>query len=206
MSIVGYRIRGIYGEPGLAYDYIMDGNGLWIEANGPLMSACVLVAAAKIRGLPSYAARLELRHGKIPQRLWELALSVILASPEKERYVGILWHEGYQLYVPEQAGDGGRVEYLTGADVLVEFHSHPGSIGSAFSPIDDRDEQGFKIYGVVGELNERMPVVALRLGIYGYWMPIAWGDIFEGHLQGVIDIFDMLKKDEQDDLSLTDNQ
>ena len=36
--------------------------------------------------------------------------------------------------------------------VLAEFHSH-GSARAFFSPTDDRDEQGFRIYGVVGRLD-----------------------------------------------------
>ena len=55
--------------------------------------------------------------------------------------------------VPPQVGTSARPSH-TGPPpgVVAEFHSH-GSSRAFFSATDDRDEQGFRIYGVVGRLD-----------------------------------------------------
>ena len=188
MSLVSYHVVGKdLHIPGIAYDYVMAGDGLWVEAGNPLISARVPVVEAKVRGLGSIGRSLRLYQGKVPQRLWDLALSVMLASPERERYIGIRWSSGYQLYVPEQDGTVASVKYQPGDNILVDLHSHAG-MEPFFSGIDDRDEQGLKIYGVVGLLDKAVPVAELRIGVYGYYMPVKWADIFDGELNNVIDI------------------
>jgi hypothetical protein len=38
-----------------------------------------------------------------------------------------------------------------------------------FSPTDNRDEQGFRIFAVIGKVNEK-PEIRVRVGVYGnYW-------------------------------------
>jgi hypothetical protein len=61
---------------------------------------------------------------------------------------------------------------------VLEIHSHTGEVPAHFSPIDDHDEQGFCIYAVVGDLRNLFPTVELRLGIYGYFLPIERNEIF----------------------------
>ena len=60
---------------------------------------------------------------------------------------------------------------------LIEVHSHVG-MGSFFSEMDDRDEAGFRVYAVLGQIFKR-PTIAVRVGIYGhFWnIPAAW--VFE---------------------------
>jgi PRTRC genetic system protein A len=171
-------------DKGLAYNYILAANGLFVEGDNKHITACVKVADATVRGLPPLQHGLALKHGKIPARLFDLAFSVMLADPYHERYVGIIWNGVYQLYVPEQDGSAARVEYATAENVVLELHSHP-DMPARFSSIDDRDEQGLKIYGVVGL---KFPeVINLRVGVYGYWMPVECSEIFDGRLSGVID-------------------
>lgn len=201
-NLVGYlvlRLNGpgvfaVEGNTGLAYNYILSGNGLFIQAESPHLRARISIVETEVRGLPLAPSFITLKHGKIPQRFWDLALSVMLADPERERYVGIVWKDGYQIYVPEQEGAAARVKYQAAENVVIELHSH-GKMGPGFSSIDDKDEQGLKIYGVVGELFEEKPVVNLRAGVYGYWAPVAWVDIFEGQLSGVLDSFELEKND-----------
>jgi hypothetical protein len=83
-------------------------------------------------------------------------------------------------------------------DVVLEMHSHP-TFGPGPSSIDDADEQGFKIYGIVGELNEDEPSVYLRVGVYGYFMTVNWRDVFEGMLSGVIDVVQLEKEADKKD-------
>lgn len=199
MKMVGYLVKhpdGLYGERGLGYDYILASNGVFVEAEGPLLAARVRVAEAEIRGLAPVEPRVVLRHGLIPGRLWELALSVMLADVAQERYVGVSWVRPssdwsghYQLYVPDdQERSPGGVQYDRGDKVVLDLHSH-GKMRAFFSAIDDGDEQALKLYAVVGKLNGR-PQVRLRVGVYGYFHEIPWNQVFSGSLIGVDDRLD----------------
>jgi len=185
---VGYlvkRLDGLYGERGLYYDYILSGNGVWIEAEGNLLAARVPVVHGQIRGLAPVEPVVVLRYGLIPQHLFDLALSVMLADITKERYVGVSWNDGYHIYTPEQEGTGGGVEYAVGDSIVLDLHSH-GAMTPWFSTTDNKDEQGFKLFGVCGKLDKH-PEIRLRVGVFGYHHPVSWGEVFEGSLFGVQD-------------------
>ncbi|GAI73812.1 unnamed protein product, partial [marine sediment metagenome] len=124
---VGYLIKlkdGLYGERGMFYDYILAENGVWIEAEGPLLAARVPVVHGQIRGLEPLEPRVVLRHGPIPQRLFDLAISIMMSDVTKERYIGVSWNDGYHIYTPEQEGTGGGVEYAVGDSIVLDLHSH----------------------------------------------------------------------------------
>ena len=42
-----------------------------------------------------------------------------------------------------------------------------------FSDIDDRDEQGFKLYGVYSVINGKCSDYIIRLSVYGYYLNIS---------------------------------
>ena len=92
--------------------------------------------------------------------------------------------DGYRLVVPPQAGTATRLAYQPPAEVVAEFHSH-GSSRAFFSATDDRDEQGFRIYGVVGRLADALPELRLRVGVYGHFAPADWPQVFDGPVPGV---------------------
>jgi PRTRC genetic system protein A len=181
MKAVGYLLntsQGISGEAGLYYDYLTGTNGVFITAKNMFLSGMVQVVGGEIRGLLPVAPGLLLAHGPVPQRIFDLALDVMLIDPAKERYVGIVWADGYHLYIPEQEASAASVTYPVGTNVIIDLHSHAG-MKAFFSGMDDKDEQGLKVYGVIGTLN-RMPSLKLRLGVYGYFHPLSYLDVFEG--------------------------
>jgi hypothetical protein len=198
-NLIGYIIHehSKLDDIGSAYNYRLAGNGLFIMTLGQHIEAQIKIAEISIRGLTKADSFINLRHGRVPQRFWDLALSVMLADPEREKYVGIIWKDGrYDIYYPEQTGTGSGVEYRAAENVVVELHSHPG-MPPCFSSIDDKDEQGLKIYGVVGLRPANLPLypsVNLRIGVYGYWMPVTWEEVFEGQLQGVNDVVELEKE------------
>ena len=165
-SPAGYLVRhheGLRGERGSHYDYVLAGNGIWVEAEGPLLAARVLVASAEIKGLPPLQPRLVLRHGRIPGSLFDLAVGLIVQYPRQEIYVGIYWSgEEYRLWVPNQQQGATRGDY---------------------ERREDQDETGFQVYGVVGNLPN--PTVVPRFGVYGYHQTVRWGDVFTGSPTGV---------------------
>lgn len=181
MKRVGYLInteRGPEGEPGLFYDYILARNGLFVRAENSLIEATVRIASAEVRGLSPLEEKVKLSSGKIPWRLLDLALSVLIATPDEERFLAITWEGDYRLRCPRQEGTSGGVKYERLPNTVADIHSH-GTMRPFFSSTDDEDEQGFAIYMVVGRLGEPEPEVLLRVGIYGYFAPVSLEQVFE---------------------------
>ena len=194
MKIAGHLIRHpdrLEGTRGIAYDYVLAENGLFIESEGPLMAARILAEPFDVHGLAPLEPKLVLRHGKIHGSQWELALNALIGSSDRELYVAIVYRNGfYQLAVPEQQRSGAGIkEYYRIPETVVDIHSHPGSGPPNFSGTDDGDETGFQIYGVVTTHGE--PFVRLRVGIYGNWQEIPWSDVFSGALVDVQDCWEL---------------
>lgn len=185
---VGYLMNypeGITGERGLYYDYIFASNGIFIEAESPLIAARIPVAECDIRGLAPIETKVSLTYGSIPQRFFDLALNLFLADKSSEHYVAITGVAGYHFYIPVQDKSAGGVVYEVGNSIVLEMHSH-GHMGARFSDTDNIDETGLKLYGVVGKLNAT-PIVKLRIGVYGYFRELFWSEVFDGSLAGALE-------------------
>ncbi|GAJ18977.1 unnamed protein product, partial [marine sediment metagenome] len=177
MKPVGYllnRGESFDGEPGLFYDYILAGNGLFIRTSrknlalNTLIEATICISPVAIRGLHPLEEQVELVHGKIPRRIYDLSLSILMASSEREQYLAITWEEEYRLRMPSQERSETSVKYDKLPSSVMDVHSH-GHMKAFFSIADDEDEQGLKFYMVVGKLDTLLPEVELRLGVYGYF-------------------------------------
>jgi len=165
---------------GLAYDYVVAGDGLYVVADNRYLAARVPVARATVRGLPSLYASLTLRAGRLPQRFWDQIVAVACARPKCEVLLAVtLDPTGYRLLRPAQIAGPASVVYRPPRDALLQIHSH-GAYPAHFSRTDDADEQGFGLYGVVGRLGSERPEVALRVGVYGYFLPVPWEAVFAG--------------------------
>ncbi len=138
-----------------------------------------------MRGLASVSEKLTLAHGLIPAHVFALGLTWMLAAPDTERFFAVGWDgHAYRLVVPPQEGTGSSLTYRPPSGVIAEFHSH-GRHRAFFSATDDGDEQGFRIYGVVGSLDTAQPELTLRLGIYGHFAPLDWRQVFAGPPPGL---------------------
>ncbi|MBI4286319.1 MAG: Mov34/MPN/PAD-1 family protein [Chloroflexi bacterium] len=180
MRPVGYLLnRGtnLDGEPGLFYDYILAGNGLFVRARSSLLAATVSIAWAQVRGLALLAEKMVLPKGKIPRHLYDLALSVLFADSCHERYLAITWEGEYRLRMPPQEGSSGGVQYEVMPNTVVDIHSHAG-MSAFFSSTDNRDERGLRLYMVVGRLDTLVPEREMRVGVYGYFSPVEFDDVF----------------------------
>jgi len=188
MKMVGYLVNypeGITGEKGIYYNYILAANGLFIEAANPMLGARVPVAECEVRGLATMKAKIALTYGSIPQHFFDLALDTFLAAPDREHYIAVTAAAGYHLCMPVQDENDASVVYEVENSVVLDIHSH-GHMRAAFSPQDNTDETGLKLYAVVGRLNAT-PVVKLRVGVYGYFHSLAWHDVFDGSLIGAVE-------------------
>jgi len=178
---VGYLINtvaGLQGEPGVFYDYILSADGLFIQAKNAHLAATVCIAPQVVRGLAPLEENIQLLHGKIPMYFLNLALSVLCIKPDIEQYLALTWQGNYSLGVPSQSQTAASVTYETLPGTVLDIHSHVGGVPPHFSSIDDHDEQGFCLYAVVGELRNLCPTVELRLGVYGYFMPLEKEEVF----------------------------
>jgi PRTRC genetic system protein A len=171
-------LTGIEGEPGVFYSYILAAGGVYLRAQNAHLAATVCIAPGEIRGLAPLNEEIQLRYGKIPMYLLNMALSNLVAKPDIEQYLAITWENGYSVKTPSQQATAVSVTYETLPDIVLEIHSHTGEMPAHFSPIDNRDEQGFSLYAVVAGLRDLCPTIELRLGIYGYFLPIERNEVF----------------------------
>ncbi len=185
---VGYLVNhpaGLAGVQGIGYDYVLGSGGLYVQSESAHLIARVLVAPADVRGLAPVAEKVQLTHGPIPASLFEVGLRWFQDAPDTERLFAVRWDgRAYRLVVPPQAGTATRLAYQPPTGVVAEFHSH-GSSSAFFSATDDRDEQGFRIYGVVGRLDALRPELRLRVGVYRHFAPVDWPQVFGGPDPGV---------------------
>ncbi len=186
---VGYLMNypeGLSGERGMFYNYIFAANGVFIEAENPLIAARIPVAECDIKGLAPIEPKVSLTYGSIPQRFFDLTLDLFLTDINTEHYAAITGDGGYHFYIPVQEKKAGSVTYEVGNSVVLDMHSH-GCGGAWFSGTDDKDETGLKLCGVVGKL-DATPIVRLRIGVYGYFYDLWWKEVFDGALCGALEI------------------
>ena len=145
--------QGLDGRPGLAYDYVFAGNGVFIQSANRLLTARFPIATARIAGLPPIAPALTLHHGPIPAAILAQALDRMMTNTRRELYCAVLHDEprGYHLAVPPQEATGHSVTYQPVAGAVMDIHSHPNN-AALFSATDDADETAFRLYAVIGPL------------------------------------------------------
>ncbi|HEX5501777.1 MAG TPA: Mov34/MPN/PAD-1 family protein [Thermomicrobiales bacterium] len=174
---------------GVAYDYVLGGDGLWLAAQHDALAVRAPVARAAVRGLPPLGGACVLTHGPLPAACWDGVVRVARHFARHHLEVLLLathGPRGYRLLVPRQRVTATRVYYeppalAAGELVVLQIHSHH-ALAARFSAVDDRDEQGLGLYGVVGRLDGATPEVALRAGAYGAWLPVRWDAVFQGEI------------------------
>ena len=180
---VGYLVNhndGLAGAQGIGFDYVLGSGGLYVQSESAHLTARVPVAPCTVRGLAPVAEKVELAHGPIPAGLFELGLGWFQDDPDTERFFAVRWDgRSYLPVVPPQLGTATSLAYAPPAGVVAEFHSH-GRSRAFFSTTDDKDEQGFRIYGVAGRLDSDRPELSLRVGVYGHFAPVQWSHVFDG--------------------------
>lgn len=171
---------GMEGERGLAYDYILAENGLFPEAQNPLIKARILIGETLVRGLAPLNERVELVNGLVPAYLLALALRQMREDINRELYLAVNWPgERYAMETPHQEKSAAKVTYEPVPNTVLDFHSH-GRMTAHFSQADDQDDQGFRISVVIGKLDQNTAEMSMRLGIYGYHADVSYLEVFSG--------------------------
>ena len=187
MKVAGYLVNtlaGVEGEKGLGYQYILARNGLFVEAESRLLQATIRVAELEVRGLAPMQESVSLKHGLVPRYLWERAWEVLAEDPYSERYLAIVWGPGgYDLAQPSQEATSASVQYDRPRNVVVDMHSH-GTLKPFFSTTDDKDDQGFQISIVTGEMDKPLNTFIARACVYGYFAPVRPGQVFQREGKG----------------------
>lgn len=163
------------------YEYIVAANGVFIRATDDYVSTCFCVCPmpAPVRGLAPLTGFVSLKVPRIPLELLVPLLRHARSQPAAGGSLSESFYrihrlaQGYRLTIPPQVGTSCRVTSAGdgGPDVILEIHTH-GTASAYWSATDDADEQGFRFYAVLGRLHQPTPEMRLRLGVYGYWLPL----------------------------------
>ncbi|MCB8923737.1 MAG: Mov34/MPN/PAD-1 family protein [Ardenticatenaceae bacterium] len=168
----------------LAYQYVLAGNGVFVRAETRFFTALLPVTACTVRGLPPLRPQFQLLVPRIPARL----LDVVLADARRARRPDnglneVLYqfhHHGRAVQVKKPAQQTTPTSVTTaGADaasIICDLHSH-GNMRAFFSQTDNADEQGARLYAVIGRLDSE-PEMRLRVGVYGHWLALPLTAVF----------------------------
>lgn len=170
-------------DPASLFEFIIAGNGVFVRARRAGLEAMIPVSACEIRGLLPVEAYVRLAGSKVPLACMQTILAEFQRDLPNESLVWIKLEDGlWKVLKPRQTADGYSVHPIDpfdpdGAEALLDVHSH-NTMEPFFSTDDDRDETGFRIFTVLGRLNDR-PCVMARIGIYGYYWHLNAGAVFE---------------------------
>ncbi len=165
--------------------YVLAENGIYLRASRKGLDANIQVAPCEIRGVPPLTPFVTLQQ-RVPIRLLNEMLDRSRAACKNEPRE-ILFHltfdsNQWSLIEPAQHATSVSVRPVENAEstrnALIEIHSHH-EMPARFSLMDDQDESsGFRIFGVLGNIFTK-PKINLRIGIHGYFAPVALKQVFE---------------------------
>ena len=200
--LVGYQLewasKPISPREGQLYTYVFGRDGVYIKGERPRLSCQFQIGSSyPIRGLSEIEEYFTFEPKRIPSVLVEDMIT--RARQEALRDLEILFHfvegpagsgvhsansfGGWTLAVPEQTQSHASCKPVdSGPDsshsrALVEVHSHH-NMEAYFSAGDDKDEQGFRIYAVIGNVLNA-PEINVRLGLHGHFWRIPSNWVFE---------------------------
>jgi len=139
-----------------------------------------------VRGLLPVQPVFRLLMGRLPETLLAAAYQSALSAREKNGglrealYSFQVQERQVRLMRPRQVATSGSVTSagLDDPTVLLELHSH-GNMPTFWSETDNHDEQGIRLYGVMGRLDSS-PEIKLRVGVCGHWKPLYISQLFTG--------------------------
>jgi PRTRC genetic system protein A len=185
--LVDYHIatQPVTSIPKRSYDYVLAGNGVFLRAVRSGIDVLMQIASCEVRGLPHLEAHFYWGYPKIP-----MGLTIqILRECRRLGAIEVLFyllHEpstGWQLLCPAQEQSATHCRPLQDgigsayARAIVHVHSHH-KMAAQFSEADDQEEQGFRIYGIVGNLGQQATLI-VRVGVFGYFWKLPASLIFE---------------------------
>ncbi|MDT8307535.1 MAG: hypothetical protein RRC07_16500 [Anaerolineae bacterium] len=199
-NIVTYYLhqsRSLPPNDALAYQYVLAAAGLYLRAANHFFDVLLPIVRCQIRGLAPLQPHFRLKVPRLPARL----LNAVLNDARRARCRNGGLKEALYQFHHDGLAQGARVRVLkppqratvtsvvgiegNASDIILDLHSH-GNMGAFWSGTDNGDEQGFRVYGVIGRLDTK-PEIRLRLGVYGYWFPLPVSMLFDGS-GGFVDV------------------
>ncbi|HKX30638.1 MAG TPA: hypothetical protein VJ302_23315 [Blastocatellia bacterium] len=170
------------------FDYVLGATGVFVHGKRESLEVCFPIADAdgEIRGLSEVEQVFKFDLPPVPEPLVSAMLETSAKFAELDSGLETLfhliyspvypWNNGWELVEPAQErtaitcrplddGPGSTYE-----KAIIEVHSHH-RMAARFSGQDDRDERGFRIYGVMGAI-PRDPEIRVRVGVYGHFEEI----------------------------------
>lgn len=172
-------------SPDNLYEYVVAQNGVFVRSERAGLSAVIPVLSNRyvtLCGLTELNPKVSLAT-RVRLELTEQILELCKEAMPDECLMWLGWQDGkYSLTVPDQAAGRIRVApslpfQKEGAEALIDLHSH-NSMAPVFSERDDQDETGFRIFAVVGMLDQR-PCLTVRVGVFGHFCTIPAKWVFE---------------------------
>jgi len=176
----------------LAYQYVLAGNGVFVRAETRFFTALLPVTACTVRGLPPLRPQFQLLVPRIPARLLDAVLADAQCARRPDNGLNeVLYqfhHHGRAVQVKKPAQQATPTSVATSvatrvttavadaASIICDLHSH-GNMRAFFSQTDNADEQGARLYTVIGRLDSE-PEMRLRVGLYGYWLALPLTAVF----------------------------
>ena len=169
--------------PECLYAYIMAGNGVFLYARRDDLEVLIPVSRATIAGLPPLEPFVN-----IPRVPAILMHDILHESKEILPNEILFWfnfdgdRQDWDVVAPRQICRPASVYPVDKSDplgtkALIDLHSH-ALMEPFFSRTDNRDEQGFRIFAVIGRVNER-PLILVRVGVYSNYWNIPASTIFD---------------------------
>lgn len=167
--------------PDCLYAYVLAGNGVFLKAAREELDVLIPISRINIASLPTVAPYVHLSR-RVPKEYLLEALELSRRNFPKEILFWFNLNDCWSMDIPQQFAQPSHVVPLDktdarGTNALIDLHSH-GALPSFFSRTDNRDEQGFRIYAVLGEV-DRAPTIKVRAGVYGHYFYIRASTVFE---------------------------
>lgn len=155
------------------YQIITAANGIFVHSKREGLEVCLQIGDTDtlLHGL-GYLEPF-IRVEPIPYKLIIKLYMDALVNYRRERIYQIKTNP-WKVFVPRQfttKASAKLVDFSESKKTIFEIHSH-NTMDAFFSFIDDEDEVGFKIYGVIGNVVGQ-PEISFRIGVFGYRFPIA---------------------------------
>lgn len=195
MNLVNYIIATTPNLPPITaqlYEYVFAANGVFIRARRSGLEAMWVIGKCEIRGLANVEPYLIWVEKRVPLSFLNEMLHN--AQDSDNEILWYLWQEksDWILSKPNQMSSPAFVIPIYRSFIntdyekaLIEVHSHADAppIPSAQ---DNADEQGFRIYVILGCVN-LCPKINVRIGLSGYFCPIPAYTIFEDFAKSSIE-------------------
>lgn len=171
----------------LMYEYLFAANGVFIRGIRPEITAIIPVQlySSPIRGLTTLEPDISINLPLIPKALilsiWRQSC---LAQDLNGQLLEILFHlsvdnNTWILTTPKQTQSPYHCQSVEPYNnALAEIHSH-GAGAAYFSRTDNEEENGFRIYAVMGKFDTLNPEILVRIGLFSYFMTISASKVFE---------------------------